>query len=259
MPIVARKPSESSHIKALIFSPPGHGKTRFLGSAQLDERTAPMAFLNFEAGDSTLAGLDLDVFDMRNMDDYKEAKRMLADPRSPYKSIGIDSVTETQVAGMLSILDKDKSRADPDQLAQQDWGISLVQMRRFIRDFKFLPKHVFFTALAKDDVVSRVGAVKTPAVQGAFQFELPGIVDIVAYLALDEAGETGVERWLLLHSNPKFSVKSRTPWNANVPSELGPNPTITDLLDAFGYGDAERGVEEEEEEAAPRPTRKRSR
>lgn len=234
MALTPRKPSENKYLKALIFSPPGHGKTRLLGSAQLDERTAPMAFLNFEAGDQTLAGLDLDVFDMRDMQDYKDAKRMLADPKSIYNSVGIDSVTETQVAGFLAILDKDKSRADPDQMAQPDWGLSLVQMRRFIRDFKFLPKHTFFTALAKDEVVPRVGTAKVPAIQGAFQFELPGVVDIVAYLALDEKGETGVERWLLLHSNPRFSVKSRTPWNAAVPSELGPNPEVSDILDAFG-------------------------
>lgn len=235
MPLTARKPSEKKYAKVLVFSPPGHGKTHFLGTAQEDERTYPMAFLNFEGGDLTLAGLDIDIFDMHDMNDYKEAKRMLADPKSPYKSVGVDSVTETQVAGFLTILEKDKTRGDADLMAQQDWGVSLVQMRRFIRDFKFLPKHTFFTALAKDDVVARVGQVKTPAVQGAFQFELPGVVDVVAYMALDETDKSTVERYLLLHSNPRFSVKTRTPWGVEVPAEIGPDPSISDLLDALGY------------------------
>lgn len=247
MPIVARKPSEKKYIKALIHSPHGHGKTHFLGTAQEDERTAPMAFLNFEGGDQTLAGLDVDVYDMRDMQDYKEARRMLVAPSNPYKSVGIDSVTETQVAGFLAILEKDKNRGDADLMAQQDWGISLVQMRRFIRDFKFLPMHTFFTALSKDDVVARVGQVKTPAVQGAFQYELPGIVDVVAYMALDE-DETGVHRVMLLHSYPKFSVKCRTPWGVTVPSEIGPDPSVTDLLDVLGYRTTRTA-----QQAAPRP------
>lgn len=235
MPIVARKPSEKKYLKALIFSPPGHGKTRFLGTAQEDDRTFPMAFLNFEGGDQSLVGLDIDVFDMRDMDDYKEARRMLMAKDNPYRSVGVDSVSETQVAGFMAILEKDKNRGDPDQMAQPDWGISLVQMRRFIRDFKFLPMHTFFTALAKDDVVARVGQVKAPAIQGAFQYDLPGVVDVVAYLALDESTPGQVERYLLLHSAPKFSVKTRTPWDVTVPGEIGPDPTVTDLLDTLGY------------------------
>lgn len=233
MPIVARKPSEKKFLKALIHSPGGHGKTHFLGTAQEDERTFPMAFLNFDAGEQTLAGLDIDVFDMRDFGDYKEAKRMLADPKTPYRSVGVDSVTETQVTGLMSILEKGTSRADPDQLAQQDWGIILVQMRRFVRDFKFLPMHTFFTALSKDDVVARVGQVKIPAVQGAFAAELPGIVDVVGYMALEET-DTGVERLLLLRDYPKFSVKARTPWGVTVPTEIV-DPTVTKLLDVLGY------------------------
>jgi len=239
MPIVARKPAESKYVKALIFSPPGHGKTHFLGTAQEDDRTFPMAFLNWEAGDQSLSGLDIDVFDIRDMQDYKEAKRMLSDKNTPYKSVGVDSVTETQVGGFLSILDHDKNRGDPDLMAQQDWGVSLVQMRRFIRDFKFLPLHTFFTALAKDDLVARVGQVKAPSIQGAFQYDLPGVVDLVAYLAVenveaDDDHPDGIQRILLLHSAPKFSVKCRTPWNVVVPAEIV-DPSVTALLDALGF------------------------
>lgn len=237
MSIVARQPAEARFLKALIHSPAGHGKTHFLGTAQEDERTFPMAFLNFEAGDATLAGLDIDVFDMRDMQDFAEAHRMLADPKTEYRSVGIDSVTETQVGGLLEILDLDKKRADPDQLAQPDWGIILVRMRRFMRKFKFLPMHTIFTALSKDDVVARVGAVKAPAVQGQFAAELPGLVDVVGYLALEDTEGGGVERLLLLHSNPRFSVKTRAPWGATPPSEIY-DPTVGALLDALGYGAA---------------------
>lgn len=238
MPAVKpRKPSEQHFAKVLIHSPAGHGKTHFLGTAQEDPRTFPMAFLNFEGGEQTLAGLDIDVFDIRDAKDYDEVFKQLKSPNTPYKSVGVDSITETQISTLLQILQSDTiNRADPDQLAQQDWGIILVRMRRIVREYvKMLPMHVFMTALSRDDVVPRVGSVKAPQVQGAFASELPGILDVVAYLGLQDNPDTGeLERVLLLHSNPKFSVKARTPWGVEVPSEII-NPSITSLLDALGF------------------------
>lgn len=237
--VVPRKPEEASAAKVLLHSPAGHGKTRFLGTAQEDPRTFPMAFLNFEAGESSLAGLDIDVYDIRDSKDYDDVYRELKTGKTGHRSVGVDSITETQVSMLLEILDTDTvNRADPDQLAQQDWGIVLIRMRRIIRQYvKMLPMHVFMTALSKDDVIPRVGAVKTPQVQGGFATELPGVLDVVAYLALEEDKETGdVQRIMLLHSNPRFSVKARTPWDENivVPSEIE-DPTVTKLLDALGF------------------------
>jgi hypothetical protein len=200
-----------------------------------------MAFLNFESGEQTLSGLDIDIFDIRDGADFDDVLRQLKRKDSPYKSVGVDSVTETQITMLLDILGKDTiNRADPDQLAQQDWGIVLVRMRRIIRQYvRQLPMHVFMTALTKDDVVPRVGSVRAPAVQGSFANELPGILDVVGYLALeavtpDAEHPDGEQRVLLLHSNPRFSVKARTPWGSSVPAEIT-DPTITKLLDSLGY------------------------
>jgi len=231
-----RRPEEATHLKALIHAPAGHGKTRFLGTAQEDPRTFPMAFLNFEAGESTLAGLDIDVFDIRDSKDYEAVYKDLRMPSTPYLSVGVDSITETQISSLLEILDKDTvNRADPDLLAQQDWGLVLVRMRRIVRQYvKMLPMHVFMTALSKDAIVPRVGTVKAPALQGQFADEFPGIPDVVGYLALEEDGDV-VRRLLLLHGYPKFSVKVRKPWkDVDVPSEIE-DPTVTKLLDALGF------------------------
>ncbi len=232
-----RKPIEARYLKALIHSPAGHGKTHFLGTAQEDPRTFPMAFLNFEAGEQSLAGLDIDVFDIRDSKDYEAVYKDLLRKDTPYKSVGVDSITETQISTLLEILGTDTiNRADPDQLAQQDWGIVLVRMRRIVRQYvKMLPMHVFMTALSKDDIVARVGSVKVPSVQGQFAAELPGILDVVAYMALEENDAGEQERLLLLHGYPKFSVKARTPWGSTgLPTEII-SPTITKLLDALGY------------------------
>lgn len=226
-------PEESNKAKCLIFAPPGHGKTRLLGTAQDDPRTSPTLILDFEGGVQTLVGKKIDVATIRDWEDYSEAHALLSDPKCKYRSVGVDSITETQVEGMLSILEKDANRVDPDLLAQQDWGVILVQMRRFVRSFKDLPMHVFMTALASEDLVPRVGAVQVPALQGAFGREVAGIMDTVAYLALEETEEETV-RVLLLHGYPKFRIKARTPWDIEIPGEIE-DPTVGKLLDTLGF------------------------
>lgn len=236
MALTPRKADSDAYCKALFFGPPGNGKTRMLGTAADDERTYPMAFLNFEAGERTLVGKDIDIYDIRDMQDYGDAYEMLTDPECKYRSVGLDSVSETQVVGLLDILEMDKKRADPDQLAQPDWGVILVRMRRLIRHYKFLPMHVFMTALSGDVTIPRVGTVKAPLVQGSFVNELPGIMDVVGYMAVEEAEEEDGEakHFLLLHSQPRFLVKARAPWDARPPAEIE-DPTITKLLDELGY------------------------
>jgi hypothetical protein len=239
--VTPRKPETAHKVTALIHSVPGNGKTHFLGTAQEDPRTFPMAFVNFESGEQTLSGLDIDVFDIRDTKDWDEVYRDLRKPTSPYKSFGIDSITEYQIASLLEILGKDTiNRADPEQLGQQDWGIVLVRMRRIVRQYvKMIDAHCFITALSKDEIVPRIGTVKVPSVQGQFSNELPGIVDVVAYLALEDIGDGEVRRLLLLHGYPKFSVKARTPWGVTVPTEIE-DPTVTKLLDALGVAGAKR-------------------
>jgi hypothetical protein len=228
------RPADAQFLKALVFGPHGNGKTRFLGTADDDERTKPMLFLDMEGGTQTLVGRDTDMVQVRDWADFNEAYAFLASGTSGYKSVAIDSISEVQIEGMLAILEKDTKRPDEDAMGQSEWGIILVQMRRFVRSFKDLPMHVFMTALAKDSVTPRVGAVKIPLLQGSFSNELPGIMDVIGYLALEDLENGGTQRTLLLHSFPKFSVKCRTPWGANVPAEI-PDPTVGKLLDALGY------------------------
>lgn len=231
------KAHEVEWCKALIFAPHGHGKTRLLSTADDDERTSPTLILNFEAGHRSIVGRDTDLFDVHSWEDYNEAYEVLTDPDCKYKSVGLDSLSETQIFGMLEILEKDAKRSDPDLMAQPDWGVILVQMRRLVRHFRDLPMHVFFTALAGDIVLPRVGTTRAPLLQGAFQKELPGIVDVVAYLANEDTGDEDdpVNRLLLLHGFPKFQVKARIPWTGvKVPTILE-DPTIGSLLDVLGY------------------------
>lgn len=228
------KPEDVSYLKALVYGPPKHGKTYFLGTLADDPRTSPVLFLDFEGGVQTLVGRDITVGRVRDWADIEDAFDLLSDEKSKYRSVAVDSLSETQIGSLLRILEKDKHRADPDQLNQADWGLVLVQMRRFVRSFVGLDLHVLMSALAKDDLDPHEGKVVVPAFQGAFAGEVAGIFDAIGYMALAEDDQGETERLLLLHDYPKYRIGARAPMGLKVPSEIT-DPSAAKLLDALGF------------------------
>lgn len=222
------KPDQFRFAKMLIYSPAGHGKTSFLGSANQDERSSPILLLDYEGGTETLAGIDVDVVRIRDWNDYNEAFDFLVRGKHEYKSVGVDSVSETHTMALFHQLDT-RNRKIENLLEQGDYGIALTQMRRFIREFRDLPMHVFFTALAKEETDVREGVVKKPAVPGSFSEDILGIPNIVGYLALKYDDEGIATRTLLLRF-PKIRTKVRTPLGVVVPDEIE-EPTVSKLLD----------------------------
>jgi AAA domain-containing protein len=234
------KPGERSHLKALIFGPYGSGKTHFLGTAQLDERTSPALYLDFEGGEQTLSGLGVDMVQVRSWEDFNEVYAYLADGKHEYRSILLDSLSETHIFALLNILDESAASRDPSLLQIQDYGKASIQMRRLIRAFRDLPYHVLMTAQSKEDTEARVGKVKKPALPGQMADEAPGLFDLCGYLAIspvqdEKTGETREMRSLLLKNFSQFRVKIRTGWGQEdtVPDYID-EPTVGSLLDAIG-------------------------
>ena len=234
MTIEITNPADQRFIKALIFGPPGQGKTHFLGTAQDDPRTSPMLLLDFEGGHETLAGLDIDVIEIRSWDDYNEAYELLAGDDHGYKSVGIDSISETHVWALLEILRTEgAARRDPELLEMRDYGKATVQLRRLLREFRDLPMHVFYTATTKEVEERGVGKVKVPNMSGQMADEVAGLMSVAGYMAIaEDEEEGGVTRTLLLQNYPGFRVKARAPWTTEVPDEIE-SPTVGALLDVM--------------------------
>ena len=241
MAVTIRKPDSKRFCKGLVFAPGGAGKTVFLGTAALDERTAPCLFIDFEGGSESLAGLDIDIAEVNSWNDYNEVFELLASGDSGYKSCAIDSISETHKFALLYILAKEgPNRKDPDLLQQGDYGKATVQLRRLLREFRDLPMHVFFASHAKEVEIPREGRVRIPDMAGQMAEEVAGLMSVCGYLAqFEEEGE--LHRTLLLHSFPKYRIKARTRWGETAPEELI-DPDVTMLLDALGYGENSNGI-----------------
>jgi len=243
MALRIHSPSALKYAKVLVFAPPGHGKTFLLGTAQEDDRTYPMLFLDFDAGSETLDGLDIDVIRIRSWKDSDEVLEHLekgdvvtiGDKEydfGEYRSIGIDSISEWNRWAQLQILEKEgKSRRDPDLIELKDYNRVGTQLRRVLRRYRDLPMHVFLSAHAQDREEPRVGQIKKPDLSGQLSDEIAGLVSTVGYLAVDR--EDG-ERVLILHGYKEYRTKCRTPWNTSAPETIVA-PDITEILDVLGY------------------------
>lgn len=251
MTLQVHSPASLRWAKVLVFAPAGHGKTVLLGTAQEDDRTYPMCFIDWEAGSEVLEGLDIDVFSIRSWKDADQILELLeagdvvkmkdGNGKSrkidfgEYQSLGIDSVSEMNRWAQLERLRlKGKSRKDPDLIEMQDYNVTGVQLRRVLRRIRDLEMHVFFSSHAKLADDPRLGRVTLPDLTGQLAEEVAGLVSTSGYLALSEDEDGEPERLLLLHSWPKFRTKVRTPWNQQAPSEIV-NPDVTEILDVLGY------------------------
>jgi hypothetical protein len=243
---MARKrnaPTESNRrIKALIYGPPKHGKTRLIGTAAHDERTAPHFCIDLEGGVEdvleTMPGYGTDFIrhPVTSWVDLNEGFERLRVNDEGFKSASVDSLSETHIFALMNLLDDGTPRREknPDLIEQGDYGIALVQLRRFVRYLRDLPLHMFYTAHHKEDVDRKEGLITTVNLAGKAAIEIPGLMSVVAYLALSENGDGEMERLLLLQNYAKIRIGVRSGWGITPPDEIE-DPTITKLLDALQY------------------------
>jgi hypothetical protein len=228
--------------KSLFYSPPNAGKTHLVGTAALDERTAPMALIDFEGGLKTLRGLPGEgtswvPIRCHNWDDFNEAYERVRINDEGFRSVTLDSLSEIHnyaIEAIFEMMRERRKEENQDLVEMQDYGKALVQMRRLVRSFRDLPLHFFCTAHSKEFTDPREGLLSIPNLYGKAAFEIPGLLETVGYLAIMQTEEGKEYRSLLLRNYPKIRTKVRTPWGVEAPEEID-NPTIGLLLDALGY------------------------
>lgn len=231
-------------LNVMIYGEPGVGKTTFASTAP-----RPMLWLEAEGGTHSIADTEgIDIVKVSGLDSYREVLSFLYENPDKYKTVVIDSLTETQAAILKEIMQnvaKDDFSRNEFMPQFAEWGQVTGQMRAIARAFRDLPMHSVITALVREDKDELTGKTRIkPRLTPALAEELPAFMDACLYMyaATPKKGEAdagGVEgdeegvtvvRNALLKPTGKYVAKVRAPQGRDVPDFIT-DPTFDQIAD----------------------------
>jgi hypothetical protein len=228
----------SRYLNVLVYGKSGLGKTTLAGSADAVPSMRPVLFVDVEGGTESLRHSypDVDVVRVTTWEEMQALYNELHSGRTEYQTVVIDSLTEVQKFNMYTLMKK-VVEEHPDRELEvpsvREWGISLEQLRRFVRGFRDLPMNVIFTALEKGDQDKRSGlTIVKPSLNGKLADEAAAFLDIVLYYYIKRVtidGEQIDKRFLLSGATDTHIAKDRT---GKLPNPIE-DPTMKVLVDAI--------------------------
>lgn len=237
----------------LVYGPAGHGKTYLIGTAVGDKRLMPMLLAEFEAGTRTIRSKcrrvtvddlgkppapTVDKIDLLRVTTWHELEQLLDfldTAKNPYQSVALDSLSEIGYLNLTTVVNEQKAKNsshDKDVPEIADYLRHQIQLRRLVRDLRDLPIHTIFTAgvVEVEDARTRKPALR-PSFSGKLVNEMPGLIDVVGYLAVVEEGDgekAVTYRSLMLQPGDRFYAKLRREGD---PISRLDRPTLPKLLD----------------------------
>ena len=199
MQITNTKDIAAKHIKVLVHGGAGAGKTRLCATTG-----GKPIILSAESGLLSLAGYDIDVIEIKEMQDLYEAYSFLQTDQV-YDWVCLDSISE--IAEVVLEAEKRKTN-DP----RKAYGELQTTMMGLMRSFRDLPKNIYFAAKqekVKDEVTG--GLVYAPSAPGQkIGQAMPYLFDEVFALHSwkDETGQ--IQRAFQTQKDAQYEAKDRS-------------------------------------------------
>ncbi|MBQ9526882.1 MAG: AAA family ATPase [Fretibacterium sp.] len=202
MQILKAKDLKEEKVTALLYGPPGIGKTSFLG--QLPGKTL---IVDVDKGTSVLRGAE-NVDIVRLSEDLKDLPEVLKalGEKCGYDNVCIDSLSELE-RGMLAYFGRiGKNDGVP---GLQDYGRANFKLVDYCRQYRAIDANVFFTAWEdRREIIAPTGEKYTqicPLLRDKVVDNICGLCDIVGQLAVSKEGE----RFVRLEGSQGLVAKDR--------------------------------------------------
>lgn len=240
---------ESPRIRALIYGEPGCGKTTLAESASDHPEMGPILFANIEGGLLSVAHRHPHAVDITSTEQLYELYGALHRKESPFDEVGtliVDNITELQNFNLDEIVREEMnkpnraaSRIHDDEVFQEDYGRSTLQLYRIFRWLKNLNINIILTAHAKfvyppsrntrqgQNVDVEPTAVLPMLTQKLMKSTM-GLVDFVWYLQYDPESDTRV---MLTRPDGIYQAKTRGRFFAKALGPVVRNPEMPKLYD----------------------------
>lgn len=239
-------------INALLYGPPGSGKTVLSASGAMHPSLGPVLIANFEGGLLSLGNpKNVESVGVKNMDEVEELfwKIVNKDPKfAKFKTVVLDSGSEMQTLSLEALSkeayekdkankkkDEDKKRQSIDNLYQEDYGKDTSRLKRVFRWYRDAPVNVIITALSKK-IYSKPPTKEIepqlidvcPAFTDKLGQSIMGYVDYVWYCYKDE---TDGSFNMLTSNKGVYKAKTRGMKFSKELGDVVKNPNLATLYD----------------------------
>ena len=226
---------EFGYAKILVFGESGSGKTYF--ASTYDNEKVLFINVKAESGMMTLRalGADIDVLDVDNYSDMKEAVEWIKANGSKYDVLYIDSLSQWQ-----KNLEKEVPETG-NKFAK--WNTIKEYTKEVVNSFKNLPFHVVFTCEIKKDKDENQGdIIYNPSLLGSSRDEIPYWFDEVYYFTrFQQKIDDPIAYKALTSAAMKYPCKSRLRLPANID-----NPNLKEIIELAGFKKVDKAVQEKE-------------
>ncbi len=254
MPRLTLKDLETGNMSCIIYGPTGAGKTTLCASALLVSEMCPILYMDVEGGIASVKELfkehwdSMQVWSMDGEDDVEVMEVGMFSPKTPFKTVVIDSLTEFHAVLMeIALLDAHRGGSTPQI---QDYGTVSARMLSFLRRVRKESRVHFLTTASESFTEDQMSnALHTePDIVGQLTQRVPRFFDLVGHITarITAAKDGGVKKDVRsLQVQPFGRIRAKTRTRKGLLGAVVTDPVMQTIWDAMYPSDQSEKEENE--------------